>query len=232
MSRLITFVFLIGLNGPLPAQTPAATPAPPALADAVHAAFTSALEEQVASVRRQAALPPSGISSGDGGFFTVPFATPPPLGDMASADCEPIPKKELDPIVEEAAQKGGVKADLIQAVIQQESGGKPCAVSPKGAMGLMQLMPATVTQMNVADAFDPAENVAAGVKLLKQLLDKYHGDTSLALSAYNAGEKRVDEAQGVPPIAETKNYVNSIAGQLTQGAAGGGAASPAQPPQP
>ena len=151
---------------------------------------------------------------------------------MGSADCDPMPKKDLDPIVAEAAQKGGVKAELVQAVIQQESGGKPCAVSPKGAMGLMQLMPATVSQMNVADAFDPGENVTAGVKLLKQLLDKYHGDTSLALSAYNAGEKRVDEVQGVPPIAETKNYVNSIASHLSAGAAGGGPASSAQAPQP
>ncbi len=184
------------------------------------------------SVRRQAALPPSGVSSGDGGFFTVPWPTPPPLGDTASADCDPLPKKDLDPIVDEAAEKGGVKAELVQAVIQQESGGKPCAESPKGAMGLMQLMPATVSQMNVGDAFDPVENVTAGVKLLKQLLDKYHGDTSLALSAYNAGEKRVDEAQGVPPIAETKNYVNSIASHLSTAAASGGAASPSQASQP
>ncbi len=143
-----------------------------------------------------------------------------------------MPKKDLDPLVEEAAQKGGVKVELVQAVIQQESGGKPCAVSPKGAMGLMQLMPATVSQMNVSDAFDPGENVTAGVKLLKQLLDKYHGDTSLALSAYNAGEKRVDEVQGVPPIAETKNYVNSIGNQLSKGAPGEGTPSPPQAAQP
>ncbi len=213
-------------------QTPAAAPTPPAPADAVHAAFTSALDEQIASVRRQAAVPPGGDVSGDGGFFTVPWPTPPPLGDVAGADCDPMPKKDLDPIVEEAAQKGGVKAELVQAVIQQESGGKPCAVSPKGAMGLMQLMPATVSQMNVSDAFDPEENVTAGVKLLKQLLDKYHGDTSLALSAYNAGEKRVDDVQAVPPIAETKNYVNAIAGRLSQGAATGGGANPVQPSQP
>jgi soluble lytic murein transglycosylase-like protein len=95
-------------------------------------------------------------------------------------------------------------------VIRKESAFYPCAVSPKGALGLMQLMPATAEMLGVTDPFDPKQNVDAGAKFLKQLIEKYAGDLPLALSAYNAGPARVDTARGVPDIAETKNYVADI----------------------
>jgi soluble lytic murein transglycosylase-like protein len=132
-----------------------------------------------------------------------------------------MPAAELSALVRAASEREHVKADLIQAVIQQESGSKPCAVSPKGAMGLMQLMPDVAERMRVKDPFDPKESVDGGVKLLKQLLDKYKGDVSLALGAYNAGEQKVDQTGTVPDIPETKNYVKSITRQISTPAAVG-----------
>ncbi|MBS1859673.1 MAG: lytic transglycosylase domain-containing protein [Acidobacteria bacterium] len=127
-----------------------------------------------------------------------------------AADCDPLPPAEMEPIVDAASQKNQLQTSLLRSVIEQESGGRPCAVSPKGAQGLMQLMPETVDTFQVADPFDPRQNVEAGAKYLKQLLDKYKGDLSLALAAYNAGPKTVDQANGVPDIPETRNYVASI----------------------
>jgi len=118
------------------------------------------------------------------------------------------------PLIEENAKRQSVRADLLRAVIGQESGSRPCAVSPKGAQGLMQLMPAVAEQFGVHDPLDPKQNVEAGTKLLKQLLTKYNGDMRLALSAYNAGPERVDREGGVPQIPETINYVTDILSKL------------------
>lgn len=125
-----------------------------------------------------------------------------------------MPDGQLDPLIEQSAKQEGVESDLIRAVINEESGARPCAISSKGAQGLMQLMPSTVAQFGVRDPFDPKQNVEAGVKLLKQLLAKYNGDVKLALAAYNAGSSRVDGEGGVPAIAETKNYVEDIMSKL------------------
>jgi soluble lytic murein transglycosylase-like protein len=101
----------------------------------------------------------------------------------------------------------------VRAVIQVESAFNPRAVSPKGAMGLMQLMPATAKQFGVIDPFNPAENIRAGVSYLRQLLDRYDHDEQLALAAYNAGPGAVDKyGSKVPPYKETQNYVLKIAG--------------------
>jgi|SRR5580693_5200269 soluble lytic murein transglycosylase-like protein len=147
-------------------------------------------------------------------FFTVPWTGAP--ASFATADCEPLPAARLDQLVQQSSQREAVDPDLIRAVIHQESGNKPCAVSSMGAQGLMQLMPDTASELGVHDPFDPKENVEAGTKLLKQLLAKYNGDVSLALSAYNAGETRVDREGGVPPISETMNYVFSILTKLAK----------------
>jgi hypothetical protein len=145
-------------------------------------------------------------------FFTVPWVdAPTPFSPPA---CDPMPAVDLDKIVLQSSQQEGVKAELIRGVIAQESGARPCAVSWKGAQGLMQLMPATSEQFGVKDPFDPRQNVEAGTKLLKQLLTKYKDDVSLALAAYNAGEGRVDKDGGVPQIAETQNYVSDIQSKL------------------
>jgi soluble lytic murein transglycosylase-like protein len=123
-------------------------------------------------------------------------------------------KAELDKLVTSATEREGVNADLVRLVIGKESAAKPCAVSAKGARGLMQLMPATAAELGVKDAFDPQQNVDGGVRLLKKLLTKYGGDVPLALGAYNAGSGRVDQAGGVPQIPETLNYVSDIMSRL------------------
>ena len=138
-----------------------------------------------------------------------------------------MPAKDVSVLVDNAAKEHGVKPELIHAVMEQESGFKPCAMSSKGAQGLMQLMPATADELHVADPFDPAQNVSAGAKLLKLLLDKYNGDTKLALGAYNAGGARVDQSGGVPDIPETQDYVTSIMNRLSKDAA---AAKPVSDP--
>jgi soluble lytic murein transglycosylase-like protein len=120
-----------------------------------------------------------------------------------------------DDLILENARANGVRADLVRAVVQVESAFNPYARSPKGALGLMQLMPATVQQFGVKNPFNPAENVRAGVAYLRQLLDRYSNNEELALAAYNAGPGAVDKhGQSVPPYRETRNYVAQIS-QIT-----------------
>ena len=140
-------------------------------------------------------------------FFTLSW---PALG----AECDPLPDIELTPLIQQAAQHEGLDANLLRAVAQQESGFRSCAVSQKGAMGLMQLMPATAQELGVHDPFDPAESLLSGARLLKQLLARFGGDTALALGAYNAGPERVEESGGVPRIPETMRYVQQILSKL------------------
>jgi soluble lytic murein transglycosylase-like protein len=120
-------------------------------------------------------------------------------------------------LIAEHAKRNGVRPSLVRAVIQVESAFNPSAVSPKGAIGLMQLMPATAREFGVHNAFNPSENVRAGVAYLRRLLDRYDNDETLALAAYNAGPGAVDHyGQSIPPYRETRDYVlkvNGIAGQ-------------------
>jgi soluble lytic murein transglycosylase-like protein len=116
----------------------------------------------------------------------------------------------LDRIVREAAQRHKVDPALVKAVISTESGWNPRAVSRKGAVGLMQLIPATAQRYGVGNPFDPAENVEGGTMHLKSLLDRYNGDLTKALAAYNAGERAVDLSRGVPWYPETQRYVRKV----------------------
>jgi hypothetical protein len=116
-----------------------------------------------------------------------------------------------DSIIDEHASQHGIRADLVRAVIQAESAFNPTARSVKGAMGLMQLMPATAVAYGVTNAFDPVENIRAGVAYLRGLLDRYSQNEELALAAYNAGPTAVEKyGRAVPPYRETKNYVAKI----------------------
>jgi len=137
-----------------------------------------------------------------------------PISEEATLDCGPLPEIELSPLIDHAAQEHQIDSKLVRGVMRQESAFRPCAVSPKGARGLMQLMPATVEQFKVEDPFDPKENVGAAAAFLKQLIDKYKGDLKLALAAYNAGPAAVDKAGGIPDVKETQDYVESILSSL------------------
>ena len=115
-----------------------------------------------------------------------------------------------DASISEHARRQGVAEDLVRAVIQVESAFNPAAVSNKGAMGLMQLMPATAQELGVNNPFDPDQNIRGGVTYLKQLLNRYDQKVELALAAYNAGIGNVEKYGAVPPFKETRNYVNKI----------------------
>lgn len=119
-------------------------------------------------------------------------------------------KPQLLNMISQIAHKHGVDEKLVKAVVQQESGFNPNATSHCGAKGLMQLMPSTAKTLGVNDAYNPVQNVDGGVRHLKWLLSKYNGNVILALAAYNAGSGAVDKYDGVPPYAETQNYVKSI----------------------
>ena len=116
----------------------------------------------------------------------------------------------LERVVSEAAERHRLDPALLRAVIQAESGGDPKAISRKGALGLMQLVPATAEQMGVGNAFDPAQNVDGGARFLRSLLDRYHGDLPKSLAAYNAGVGAVERFGGVPNYKETRAYVHKI----------------------
>jgi soluble lytic murein transglycosylase-like protein len=121
---------------------------------------------------------------------------------------------QYDSLISEHAAVHGIRADLVRAVIQAESAYNPFARSIKGAMGLMQLMPATAIAYGVSNAYDPAQNISAGVAYLKSLLDRYSQNEELALAAYNAGTGAVQKYGGtVPPYRETRDYVSKIQSQ-------------------
>ena len=121
-----------------------------------------------------------------------------------------IDRDGVEKLVKEAAERHQVDPALIRAVIETESNWNPAAISRKGALGLMQLIPTTAQRFGANDAFSPKQNVEAGVSYLKTLLERYNGNLDLALAAYNAGEGAVDRAHGVPSFRETRNYVQKV----------------------
>ena len=127
-----------------------------------------------------------------------------------SSRADQLPETGLGGLIKKYSRLHGVDARLVWAVMRSESGFNPQAVSPKGAMGLMQLIPSTAALMGVSDPFDPEQNISGGVKYLKLCLAKFNNNVIWALAAYNAGPDNVSKYQGCPPFAETRNYVLKV----------------------
>ena len=140
------------------------------------------------------------------------------IGTPSSLQCSAVAPEVLMPQIEQAAAQQGVSSDLLRAVAHAESSFVPCATSPKGARGLMQIMPATGRELGLLNPWDPQQSLLAGAKYLRQLLDRYDGNIRLALGAYNAGPAKVDRYGGVPPIEETQAYVRRIMSEFNGGA--------------
>jgi hypothetical protein len=134
------------------------------------------------------------------------------LGQNLIIYYDPNFKARINLLIKKLAKRHGVDEKLIKAVLAKESGGNPLVVSPKGAMGLMQLMPETAMSLGVQDPFNPEQNLSGGVRYLKYCLNRFNQDKTLALAAYNAGPEAVQKCGGVPPYPETQQYVASILG--------------------
>lgn len=123
-------------------------------------------------------------------------------------------REQFGVVINQAAKDNNVNPKLIEAVIEQESGFNPGAVSKAGALGLMQLMPETALAMGVKNPLNPQENIRGGTKYLSSLLSRYQGNVTLALSAYNAGPGNIEKYNGVPPFEETKKYLKNVLGKF------------------
>ena len=153
------------------------------------------------------------LSNRPAGGIGPTYVVPQAASVRATRPVAPARGREYDELIAEHARLNAVRPDLVRAVVQVESAFNPYAKSTKGALGLMQLMPATIQQFGVKNPFNPVENVRAGVAYLRQLLDRYGNDEQLALAAYNAGPGAVDRhGQSIPPYLETQHYVARING--------------------
>ncbi|MDQ2872933.1 MAG: lytic transglycosylase domain-containing protein [Candidatus Eremiobacteraeota bacterium] len=130
--------------------------------------------------------------------------------DPATAGPAMLPPAQIDGLVASNSSAWGVDPALVKAIIANESGFNASATSRTGAQGLMQLEPGTAAGLGVSDAYDPAQNVSGGTRYIRGLLDRFHGDMRLAVAAYNAGPGAVEKYAGVPPYAETQNYVQNV----------------------
>jgi soluble lytic murein transglycosylase-like protein len=202
--KWIIFLFAAAALAQTPPEKQPAAPAqtPAELQRAAMARQRTAVQTQAESVG--ARLKPWGDAITESG----------PAFDAEKPACDPLADSVSAPLIDGAAQQHGVDTKLLRAVIDQESAFRPCAVSSKGAQGLMQLMPATAEELKVDDPFDPKQSIDGGAKYLKQLLDKYKGDIPQTLAAYNAGPGATDQAKGVPDIPETRAYVDAILQKL------------------
>ena len=196
-----------------PPANPQAAASSAAPQSASVAAMLASADKQRAAVKAQAG--PAAANATDS-FFSTPWTTPAAIPVPAVVpSCIAMPDADLNPLIDDAAKAQALKPELIRAVIRRESASYPCAISEKGAIGLMQLMPDVAQQLG-ADPLDPQQNVQAGSRYLKQLMSRYKGDLKLALAAYNAGPQTVDAQNKVPDIPETTAYVDAILKDLKE----------------
>lgn len=195
--------------------------AAPASADVVDlgkSGWPTAAEAALAE-QRKALLVEAALSSPTIGVQLAAVPELPAAAIVTRDDLRHVPRSLVDTVLA-AARKYDLSPLLLDAVARQESGYRVNAVSPVGALGVMQLMPATARMLGVRNPLDPHANIEGGARYLRSLLDRFDGNLSFALAAYNAGPRRVERARGVPRIAETQNYVTKILARLTQSAVG------------
>jgi len=173
--------------------------------------FVIGLQGLDTAARRREA-PPAATLAGTCAVRRMPVPTPPapPPIDPAISRHANRTRHLYRPIIRRVAARYAVDPALVQAIIMAESAYDPRAVSRRGALGLMQLMPATAESLGVTDSFDPEHNIAAGVRYFRHLMDRCDGDATLALAAYNAGLRKVRLHRGVPPIKATRRYVRKV----------------------
>jgi soluble lytic murein transglycosylase-like protein len=209
--RFFATIFLLLSSMAIAADPPKPATSSVSQSEAVAHQMEASLAAQRASIARQ-----TGVTSSTGFFILEPpsgklapakFAAPP------VADCLPLAEAELTPLFDAAAKRENLQPELLHSVARQESGLRPCAVSAKGAMGLMQLMPGTTAELGIADPFDAKESIDGGARILRKYLDMYKS-LPLALGAYNAGPGRVNRTGEVPKIPETLDYVKQILSTL------------------
>lgn len=157
----------------------------------------------------------------DANMSKAPQMAQTPFADKIFSSVQGSKNQDIDGLIETYASKNNMDAAFVKAVIKQESGFQPEVTSHCGAMGLMQLMPATASSMGVKNAFDPEENIMGGTKYLKGLMDRFGGNKELALAAYNAGPGAVQRYGGIPPYNETQNYVKNVLANYNKYKTGG-----------
>jgi len=178
----------------------------------------AAVQQRIAEIT---GAPAPGAPAGAPGAFGAlvqaamdpsPAAGNPGPSDTGAASGAPamVPPAQIDQLVSQNAGRWGVDPALVKAIIANESGFNANATSKTGAQGLMQLMPGTAAGLGVTDSYDPGQNVFGGTRYIRGLLDRFHGDMRLAIAAYNAGPGAVEKYDGVPPYAETQNYVQNV----------------------
>ena len=213
MPALSLYALLLAGFPLLAAQQPAAAAIKPEQAQ------ENALQKQLASVQiqQQAIRRQLGEKVVADNHTVRQFIEPMPA--LSPGPCPSLDSDRLSGMVSAAAEEQSLDPALLIAVMRQESAFRPCAVSVKGALGLMQLMPATARDLHVVDVFNPEQNIHGGAAYLRQLLDRYKGDLRLALVGYNAGPGRADQPAGSPYPRETQNYVANILAELGMGPA-------------
>jgi len=181
---------------------------------ASNAAASQAVSGNAVDANRQASLPAVNRNAGNGdGIRNVPFSSL--MEHFADGgDTQGLVRRAIEAEIDDAALRHNLDANLVRAVIRAESGYRPDVVSSAGAMGLMQLMPGTAASLGVTDPFDIRQNIDAGTRYLRRMLDTFDGDLELALAAYNAGAGAVRRHGGIPPFRETMNYVPRVQGYM------------------